>query len=77
MIRRNSMRKRNIFLLMKELKNLENPLIIIDTPDRAMIREIFFETYMKDPTLDQLKVIEEILASKNLMVKHLVTCLFS
>ena len=62
---------------MKELKNLENPLIIIDTPDRAMIREIFFETYMKDPTLDQLKVIEEILASKNLMVKHLVTCLFS
>jgi hypothetical protein len=71
------MRKRNIYLLMKELKTLENPLIVIDTPDRALIREIFFDTYKKDPTLEQLKIIEEVLVSKYLMVKHLVTCLFS
>lgn len=71
------MRKRNIFLLMKELKTLENPLISIDSQDRAMIREIFFETHMKQPTLEQLKIIEEVLVTKHLMVKHLVTCLFS
>lgn len=71
------MRKRNIYLLMKELKTLENPLIVIDTPDRALIREIFFDTYKKDPTLEQLRIIEKVLVSKYLMVKHLVTCLFS
>jgi len=64
-------------LLMKELKTLENPLIVIDTPDRALIREIFFDTYKKDPTLEQLRIIEKVLVSKYLMVKHLVTCLFS
>lgn len=62
---------------MKDLKSLENPLIVIDTPDRAMIREIFLETHMKEPTLEQLKTIEEVLVSKHQMVKHLVTCLFS
>ena len=64
-------------MLMKELKTLENPLIVIDTPDRALIREIFFDTYKKDPTLEQLRIIEKVLVSKYLMVKHLVTCLFS
>lgn len=62
---------------MKELKTLENPLIVIDTPDRALIREIFFDTYKKDPTLEQLRIIEKVLVSKYLMVKHLVTFLFS
>lgn len=68
------MRKKNIFLLMRELKKPSVQIDIIDdTPDRHMIKKIYKKIHDKDLELEQIEFIENILLEKEKLISFIVT----
>ena len=67
------MRKKNIFLLMRELKKPSIQMDIIDTPDRHMIKRIYKKIHDKDLELEQIEFIENILLEKEKLISFIVT----
>lgn len=61
-----SMRKRNIFLLMKELKNKN--ILQQDGPERALIKKYFLEIHKKDPVTTDIQWIERLLENKDELI---------
>ena len=61
------MRKRNIYLLMEELKR-SNILQEQDSPERTLIKKYFSEIHKKDPVMTEIQWIERLLENKDELI---------
>lgn len=65
-----SMRKGNIFLLMKELKNAN--IVQQDCPERTLIKKYFSEIHKKDPAMTEIQWIERLLENKDELIQFIL-----
>jgi hypothetical protein len=64
------MKKGNIFLLMKELKNAT--IVQHDSPERTLIKKYFSEIHKKDPAMMEIQWIERLLENKNELIQFIL-----